>query len=482
MGLSEFIEARENNKRKLQLLGINPYPYSFNKTISCNNAKEAVIAGSKETFSTSGRVMAKRVFGKLAFFDLQDESGKIQVVANGKILSGEQYGLVELIDIGDIIGAVGTAYITKSNEPSIQATQLVMLAKAMLPLPDSWNGLKNIETRYRNRHIDMIMNDNVRKTLWYRSRIISLVRQFLDERGFLEMETPLLQPIYGGANAQPFKTYSNALETEQFLSISSELYLKRYIVGGFDRVYTICKNFRNEDIDRTHNPEFTMLECYAAYWDYNNMMDFTEKLFEFIAISLYGTTTIVYQGTKIELQAPWKRMTMAQALRAKTGLNIEEFSDGQIQDLLNQNNLELENYNRGLAIVELFEFYCEKELIQPVFIIDHPKETTPLCKLHRSNPSLIERFEPYINGCEMANAYTELNDPIVQRQFFEEQANNGRAKGENHPIDLDFVNVLMQGMPPTAGLGIGIDRLVMLFANQPTISDVIGFPQLKPLK
>ncbi|PIN85695.1 MAG: lysine--tRNA ligase [Candidatus Diapherotrites archaeon CG11_big_fil_rev_8_21_14_0_20_37_9] len=487
-GIDELIESKKKNLRDIRNSGIDPYPYTFKITASSVELKEKfdskLEAGdhTKDNASVAGRIMIKRGFGKLHFLSLQDSFGKIQVVGSANDTEKDSFDLLSKIDQGDFIGVEGTIMKTKKGELSVLAKKVSVLSKSILPLPEKWHGLTDIETRYRKRHLDLIVNPDVKNVFEKRAKIIGLVRSFLEARGFLEVEIPLIQPNYGGANARPFITKSHAWKSDFYLSISPELYLKRLIIGGFDKVYTVCKNFRNEDVDKTHNPEFTMMECYASYWDYNDMMALTEQMFEYIVKEVTGSTVVEYEGTRIDFKAPWKRMTMYEALKKLANLDIGKLNDDDLKDLLAKNQLELDVFKRGLAIAELFGHLCEDKLIQPTFITDHPKETTPLCKPKRGNPDLIERFEPFINGWEMANAYSELNDPILQEKFFEEQADQGRGKGENQPPDTDFVEAMKYGMPPTGGLGIGIDRMVMLFTGQSTIKDVIFFPQMRPEK
>jgi lysyl-tRNA synthetase class 2 len=390
---------------------------------------------------------------------------------------------LKYLDAGDFIGVKGYMFRTHKGELTLMVEDAELLTKSIAPLPEKWHGLKDVETRYRQRYVDLIINPEVKKVFEMRSKIIRLVRKFLDERGFLEVETPLMQPVYGGANARPFVTYANAWDTHLYMSISPELYLKRLVVGGYEKVYTICKNFRNEDVDKTHNPEFTMIEAYAAYVDYNYWMEMTEDLYVYIAKELFGSTKFDYCGTEIDVKKPWKRYTMEQALKELAGKDVEKMPDAQIQKLLAENEIEVEGgYNRGLAINELFGRLCEPKLIQPVFIIDPPRETCPLAKQHRKNPKLIERFEPFIMGWEVANAYSELNDPAIQKEEFEKQEESRKKKSLEHihPADFDYVNALEYGMPPTGGWGMGIDRLVMLFTGSATIKDVIFFPQMRP--
>ncbi len=480
-----LLKSREDSLKELISLGIEPYSYSFDKNHSSVQAKKLSEKlkeneKSKEKLSVAGRIILKRNFGKLFFFDLLDGFGKIQVLASLDSVGKENFKILELLDVGDFIGVQGNPYKTKKGEPSVFASKLTFLTKAHIPLPDKWHGLKDIEARYRKRYLDLIANSKVREIFFKRSKIISFVKKFLEEKEFLETDIPLLQPNYGGANARPFITESHAWKSNFYLSISPELYLKRLIVGGFEKVYTICKNFRNEGVDKTHNPEFTMMECYAAYWDYNDVMKLTEELFEFVVKELTGKTKITYQDKEIDFKTPWKKITVYDALKKYADLDVEKLSDSDLKKLLKENQLELDTFKRGLAIAELFDHFCEEKLIQPTFVIDYPKETTPLCKPKRGNKDLIERFELFINGWEFANAYSELNNPELQEKFFKEQADQGRAKGENHPVDEDYVEALKYGMPPAGGLGIGIDRVVMLLTNSATIKDVILFPQMKP--
>ena len=483
----ELVKSKLEHLGALRKSGINPYPYRFERThvnVELQQKHAGLKAGETlaQEVSVCGRVMAKRGFGKLFFLDLHDYTGKIQVMAAADRTPAKVLELLPLIDVGDFVGARGKVHRTAKGELSVLPEELLVLSKSLESLPEKWSGLQDIEERHRKRHLDLIMNPEVRDVFLKRSKIIALVREYLEKNGFLEVEIPTLQPVYGGANARPFITKSHAWKSDFYLSISPELYLKRLLIGGYDRVYTLCKNFRNEDVDKTHNPEFTMMECYAAYWDYNDLMKLTERLFEYVALQLNGTTKITYDGKEIDLKAPWQRFTMHEALKQHAGIDVAKLSDSDLRRLLAEHQAEVFPYKRGLAIAELFSKTVEDKLIQPVFITDHPKETTPLCKLKRGNEDLIERFEPFVNGWEVANAYSELNDPILQEQFFREQAEQGVAKGENHPIDMDFVAAMRYGMPPAAGLGIGIDRLAMLLTGAKTIREVIFFPQMKPLK
>ena len=434
----------------------------------------------------SGRITAIRGHGKLFFMDLRDESGKIQLLISKAVVGDEQFELVGLLDQGDFIETGGSVAKTTAGEISIKVDSLAILSKSLRPLPDSWYGFKNIEERYRKRYVDFLMNPESKRVIELRSKIVSEVRKLLEDEGFIEVETPTLQPIYGGANARPFETYYNALKRDFFLKISDELYLKRLIIGGFEKVYEIDHDFRNEGIDTTHNPEFTMMECYWAYADYNDMMTLTERLYSNIAKKVLGTTKVKYLGHEIDLKAPWQRMSMKEALKKYLKVDVDDLSDQKLKEELKKRGIDEGKrggvFNRGLSIFALFEL-VEESLIAPVFITDFPKETTSLCKLHRNNEDLIERFEPYIAGQEVGNAYTELNDPALQRHFFEEEA-KAKAGGDKntHPIDEDFLTAMEYGMPPTGGLGLGIDRMVMVITGTDSIRDVIAFPTLKDKK
>ena len=483
---NRLIKERIEKVYKLQEKGINPYPYIFNVDSHANeilekhsNLKEGEI--TKHTVKVAGRIMTLRLMGNATFAHLQDSTAQVQVYFSKDDL--ENYELIKskLIELGDIIGVQGNVFKTKRGEISIHVKKLELLCKAVRPLPDKFHGITDTEIRYRQRYVDLIVNPEVRKVFELRSKIVNAVREVLNKRGFVESEIPVLQPIYGGANAKPFKTHINAWSQEMFLSISPELYLKRLIVGGFDRVYSICKNFRNEGVDKTHNPEFTMMECYQSYADYNDMMEITEEIYEHACKSILGTTKVKYQGIELNFKRPWARITMHDAIREYAGIDAERMTDEALIDFIEKNKVELKGeYIRGLAINAIFEHFCESKFIQPTFIMHHPKETTSLCKTLRGHPDLIERFEPFVNGWEIGNAYSELNDPIVQKRLFEEQAAKGRGGDEEaHQMDEDFIRALEYGMPPTGGLGLGIDRMVMLLTDAATIRDVILFPTMR---
>ncbi|MDD5331896.1 MAG: lysine--tRNA ligase [Candidatus Nanoarchaeia archaeon] len=484
----ELIKQRKEKLRQIREEGINPYPYSFEKT---DNAKDILEEHKKlgkeektnKKVSVAGRVMTLRLMGKACFGNIQDESGQIQFYVREDDVGKEVYRIFKKIDLGDIIGLKGTIFRTKMGEISIYTHNFELLSKGLRPLPEKFHGLKDMEIRYRQRYLDLISNPEVKEVFVKRSKIIKAMREFLDEKGFLEVETPVLQKMYGGANARPFKSFLHELKMDIYMRISNELYLKKLVTGGFEKVYEFAKDFRNESIDRTHNPEFTQMECYWAYVDYNAMMKLTEDMVEFIAKKVLGTTKIEYQGTKIDLKAPWKRMTVKEAIKKYAEIDIDEYDDEGLQDLLKGYNIEYGEFSRGLAIGLLFEELCEAKIVQPTFIMDHPKETTPLCKIHRKDKNLIERFEPYIFGMEIGNAYSELNDPEVQRKLLEEQARNlMKGSEEAHPMDEDFITSMEFGMPPMGGLGIGIDRLVMILTNSSSIRDVILFPFMKDIE
>lgn len=486
MALENLQKERLKKLRNIKSLGINPYPAKSKRIHTISIARKMM--GKKVT--VAGRIRSLRPHGKITFADIEDASGKIQLFFSQQELPGENYEFLTNFDLGDFIESSGEVFKTQAGEISVRVSDFKLLTKSIRPLPSNWYGLKDVEERYRKRYLDLLMNPQVREVFVKRTKIISAVRDFLDQKGFLEVETPTLQEIYGGANARPFKTRHNALGYDFFLKISDELYLKRLIIGGFERVYEIDKDFRNEGIDRSHNPEFTMMECYWAYADYEDMMKLTEELYQTVALQVLGTTKITFGENKIDLKLPWKKITMKEAIKKYANFDVDKLTDDQIKDLLKKHNLEPENkptltgvaagFNRGVAIATLFEL-VEPYLIQPTFVYDFPKETTALCKQKEGERDLIERFEPYIAGFEIGNAYSELNDPIVQKEFFEEQLKAAKSGDEEaHPMDKAFLEAMEYGMPPTGGLGLGIDRMVMLFTNNASISDVILFPTLKP--
>jgi len=462
-------------RKRLIKNGNSPYPQDGMKSHSNINALntkhdlEVIVAG---------RIRALRGHGSIRFLDLEDESGRIQVVISKNNV--KNFSDLSEVSVGDFLRTKGTRFKTKAGEESIKVTKFDLLSKALRRIPDGWgeNKLKDEETRYRNRSVDLAIYPDRRQVFIKRSKIIESVRKTLVKEGYIEVETPTLQPLYGGANARPFITHINVWDMQMYLRISPELYLKYLIMGGYDKVFEITKNFRNEGVDRTHNPEFTMMECYSAYSDYHDMMDLTEKIYKNSAKAALGTTKVNYQGVEINFGKKWRRLTMKDAIKKYLNIEVDKLSDDEIKQSIIDQGLEYEGeWIRGLGIATLFEA-VEDKLIQPTFIIDFPRETTTLCKPHRNDPSLIERFEPYICGWEVGNAYTELNDPVLQRQFWEEE----RADDpEAHQLDEDFIRAMEYGMPPTGGLGLGIDRLVMILTNQTKIRDVILFPTMKPL-
>ncbi len=484
---SRIRETRVEKMNALRDRGINPYPYKFEKSHS-NEALQThykdLPAGEEtaDAVHVAGRVMALRNSGM--FIDLQDSSGKIQVFCHKENLSQEAQQLLKLVDIGDMIGATGTIRRTPRGELSVKATGIEVLSKALLPLPEKFHGLTDKETRYRQRYLDLIMNEDTRDTLRKRSLIISAIRHFFLSRGFLEVETPMLQTLAGGAAARPFITHHNALDLTMYMRIAPELYLKRLIVGGLsEKVFELNRNFRNEGLSPKHNPEFTMLEAYQAYADYHDMMDLTEALVSTVAQEVLGTQVIEYQGQQINLAAPWARKSMIDAVKEETGLDFNAITLAQeAHQAARDIGLEPEDtWTWGKTLEYVFEERVEPKLIQPTHIIDYPKETSPLAKVHRSDSRLVERFETRINGWEVANAFSELSDPIDQRARFESQL-EARAAGDDeaHHLDEDYITALEFGMPPTGGLGIGIDRLIMLLTDSPSIRDVIAFPTMRP--
>src|SRR5665213_2686585 len=484
---NQFRAARLDKLAALRRLGIEPYPYEFPvtaKAAALDTAYAALAAGTvtDDVVAVAGRVRAMRNNGM--FIDLHDATGKIQIFSHKDFLPAEQFPLLKLLDLGDIIGVAGKVRRTPRGELSVNAAQLTLLTKSLLPLPEKYHGLADIETRYRQRHLDLIMSAESRETLRDRSRIIASIRRLLMARGFLEVETPMLQAIPGGAAAKPFITHHNTLDLDLYLRISPELYLKRLLVGGLgDRVFEINRNFRNEGISPRHNPEFTLLELYQAYVDYFAMMEMTEHLVAETALEVRGTTRITYQGQAIDLTPPWRRATMADLVREATGVDFRAIdNDSDARGAARGIGLELpDSAQWGHALYAASEARVEATLIQPTHVMDFPREVSPLTKVHRIDPRLTERFETFIHGGEYANAYSELNDPVDQLARFEAQMRERELGDEEaQRLDKDFVTALEYGMPPAGGLGIGIDRLVMLLTDSASIRDVIAFPTLRP--
>lgn len=484
--INEQMQVRIDKMHKIEEHGWKPFGYRFLYTHrAADIAAQFDELSEKETeVKMAGRIMAIRGHGKTCFMDMQDKTGRIQVYVRKDVIGEENYALIKLMDIGDTVGITGTAFRTHMGELSIKANSVEMLSKSLRPLPEKWHGLKDVETRYRQRYVDLIVNPEVRDTFVKRSQIIRSVREVLDSHDFLEVETPILNTIAGGAAARPFISYHNALDMQVYMRIAPELYLKRLIVGGMDRVYEMGRVFRNEGIDNRHNPEFTSVEIYQAFADYRDMMDLTEEVVVKTAEKVLGTTTINYEGTTIELASPWKRMSMIEAVKEYSGKDFTNVTDlEEARAIAKELNVAVEPYfGIGKIINACFEEYVEDKLIQPTFITGHPKEISPLAKSNPENPEITDRFEAYIYGREICNGFTELNDPIDQKERFLKQVEE-RANGdeEANMMDEDFVNALEYGLPPTGGLGIGIDRLVMFLTNSSTIRDVLFFPTMKPL-
>ncbi len=471
----------------LQALGVKPYPYRFERTHKAEDLQKlyedlAPETETQDVVRVCGKVLKER--NSWMFVDLYDETGKIQLFCHKESLSPEKLDMRKLLDKGDYLGVTGTIRRTKAGELSIRVTDFELLCKSLQPLPDSWEGFTDVEARYRHRYVDMIMNSSVRDTLRKRSLAVRALRQFLDDREFLEIETPTLQVEAGGADARPFVTHHNTLDIDLYLRIATELHLKRLIVGGFERVYEIGRIFRNEGISTRHNPEFTMLEMYCAYGDYNDLMDFTEEMIVDCATKVCSTDNLEYQGQQLSLARPWRRVRMTDAIKEVTGVDVESAKTfDEMKKIATTLGVPLEKEeSRGEVINTIFETKVESTLIQPTFIIDYPVEISPLTKAHRTNPGEVERFELFVFGRELANGYSELSDPLDQRARLEDQARKKAAGNEEAmPLDLDFILAMEYGMPPTMGIGIGIDRLVMYLTNSASIRDVIAFPTMKPL-
>ena len=478
-------------------MGINPYPYAFNRMHRASEVIDRFESNESDPgeVSVAGRLMSIRRMGKAGFGHLMDSSGRIQIYVKKDEVEDETFELFRLMDIGDIIGVKGRVFRTKTGEITILIQGLELLSKTLRPLPvvkekieeDErmiYDAFADIEQRYRQRYVDLIVNPDVRHVFMLRSKIITAMRTYLENRGYVEVETPVLQPVYGGAFARPFVTHHNALDVDFYLRIADELYLKRLIVGGFDGVFEIAKDFRNEGMDRDHNPEFTMMELYVAFEDYVFLMDLVEDMLRTIVIETLDRSSITYRGETIDLSKPWERVSLFDAIQRITGKDLYQKSDAEVQTVAGELGLDIsEQPARGKLIDEIFSRYVEPKLIQPTFIIDYPIEISPLAKKHRSKPGLVERFEGYVAGKELCNAFSELNDPLDQRERFEAQALE-RAAGDEEAmaVDEDYLRAMEYGMPPTAGLGLGIDRFVMLLSDAPSIRDVILFPHMRPEK
>ena len=482
--LNEMLLLKRQKLDELRNEGKDPFVNeSYEVTARSKDIKEEFKEDEEREVSIAGRVMSKRRHGKICFLDVRDSVGTIQVFARKDVLE-DKYEEVKGLDIGDIIGVKGLVFKTEAGEITVRATDLTLLSKSLQILPEKFHGLKDPDLRYRQRYVDLIVNPEVKDVFIKRNKIIKKIREFLDNLGFLEVETPILGTVAGGANARPFYTHHNTLDIDMQLRIANELFLKRLIVGGFEKVYEMGKMFRNEGMDPKHNPEFTNIELYQAYVDYEEMMRITEKLFEYVALEVLGTDTINYQGTEISLKAPWKRITMIDAVKKYADVDFNEIdTDEKAREIAREKGLEISDHDTwGKILSEMFEEFCEEHLVEPTFVIGHPVEVSPLAKRNPKDPRLTQRFEAFINTWEFANAFSELNDPIDQRERFEAQvAEKEAGDDEAHPMDSDFINAIEVGLPPTGGLGIGVDRMIVLLTDQPSIRDVLLFPTMKPI-
>lgn len=480
---NKLIADRKTKLNELRARGVNPYPYKFDKTHSSTQILDkykGLQGESEDIVSYAGRIMTVRKMGKIMFMHIQDEFGKLQAYFQKDLL--EQYDNLKLYDIGDFIGVKGIVFTTQTGETTIKAKDFMMLGKTIRPLPEKYHGIKDQELRYRKRYLDLMMNPEVREQFKKRARILKCVRSFLDEIGFLEVETPVLQTIYGGTNAKPFVTHINVYDMRMYLRVAPELYLKRLVIGGFEKVYEIARNFRNEGADLTHNPEFSMIEWYEAYVDYHKMMDRAEALIKFIAKEINGSLELPVHDKKINLDFDWSRIPMTESIKQHLKIDVNKMSVEELRDFCDEQRLDIVgNANRGSMIFAIFDKLVSNNLTGPVWIIDYPKEVSPLSKVHRDNPDLVERYELYIGGKEICDGWSELIDPAIQRERFDvEQANMRSGNEEAHPMDEEFIEALEYGFPVCGGIGMGIDRLVMLILNDWSIRDVIFFPTMKP--
>ncbi|MCD4796867.1 MAG: lysine--tRNA ligase [Candidatus Cloacimonetes bacterium] len=493
--LNQLLAIRRQKLQKLKELGIDPYPNRSERTHKIKELWENKdkFVESEQKIVVAGRLTGMRRQGKVGFGNISDESGRIQIFVRKDNVGEENYEVFKLLDLGDFVQMEGNCFITKMGEYSIRAEKVIILGKSLRPLPtvkekvidgkkQRFDEFSDIELRYRKRYLDLLLNPGIKKNFEIRAKIIKEIRNFLNANGFMEVETPILQPLYGGANARPFTTHHNTLDIDLYLRIALELYHKRLIVGGIERVFEIGKNFRNEGMDRTHNPEFSMVELYQAYADYYDMINLTEDMIVHIAKKVLGSETIDFLGKEISFKKPWRRASMLDLIKEETGFDASDFDFEKIKAFCTENKIEIESTaGAGKLIEEIFQHFVESKLIQPTFVIDFPKEVSPLAKEKPGNPNLVERFELFINGNEYGNAFTELNDPLDQRERLEAQAKlREMGDAEANVVDEDFLEALEYGMPPTGGLGIGIDRLVMLFTGNTSIKEVIFFPQMKP--
>jgi lysyl-tRNA synthetase class 2 len=481
--LERITEQRLDSLSRIRARGIDPYPHSYHPS---HTIREAITlfeqqGESSQDISLAGRIMSKRSIGKMSFLDIRDSSGKIQLSLRYDLLGRERYEFLQDIDIGDIIGAKGKLFRTKAGELTLGVSDFAMLCKSLRPLPEKWHGLSDVEKRYRQRYLDLISNEESKSIFILRSKIITAIRSFLDKQGFMEVETPVLQSHAGGALARPFVTHHHALDEDLYLRIALELHLKRLVVGGFDKVYEMGRAFRNEGISVRHNPEFTLLECYQAYSDYNDMMRLVEEMVVHIAQEVLGNTKLARNGKTIDLGLPWQKLYLREAIKNYCGIDFEDYPDAaSLRTRMAELDMDVDpTKGKGRLIEELISTFVEPNLVQPTFLLDYPVEMSPLAKRKRGDDHLVERFEGFVDGMEVANAFTELNDPLEQRERFHQQLEERVADEEVEIADEDFLQALEYGMPPTGGLGIGIDRLVMLLTGQQSVREVILFPQLK---
>jgi lysyl-tRNA synthetase class 2 len=478
--MKAIFEQRLAKLKEMRDRGVDPYPRRFEHTHLSGRIKEDFdnLSATESRVSVAGRLMSKRPHGKTAFGHVRDIQGDIQIYFRQDDLGQERFSLLDLIDIGDFIGVSGTVFKTRTEEITVKAADFRMLSKSLRPLPEKWHGLKDKETRYRQRYVDLFVNLPVRDVFFKRTAVIAAMRKTLDEKGFVEVETPVLQPIYGGGSAEPFVTHHQALDQKLYLRIADELYLKRLLVGGLEKVYEISKDFRNEGMDRTHSPEFTQLELYQAYADYFDMMDIFEEIMERVALEVHGSTRLTYQGQDLDLKRPWERITVLEAMKRFADVDLDTVEEGRLREICSGiTDADWGHMPRGAMIEEILGHYVEPKLVSPTILYDYPLEVSPLAKVSRRDERFAERFEPFILGIELGNAFSELNDPIQQRRRLEQQLED---EGKREDIDLDFVRALEYGMPPAGGLGIGVDRVVMLMTDSHSIRDVVLFPPMRP--
>jgi len=486
-GIERISEQRLQKLANIRAMGIDPYPHRYQRTHTAQQAVELLTQAEQsdktetEEVSVAGRIMANRTMGKISFMDIQDGSGKIQLFLRKNELDEQSISLIKELDIGDIIGAKGVVFRTRSKEPTVRAKILTMLSKSLQPLPEKWHGLSDVELRYRQRYLDLISNEGVRKTFRLRSQVVSAIRRYMDGRGFLEVETPVLQPEADNAAAKPFTTHHNVLDRDLFLRIEMELHLKRLIVGGFEKVYEIGRIFRNEGISFKHNPEFTMMESYEAYADSNSVMEMVEQMVSSVALEILGTTVVPHADTTIDLKAPWQRLSFRDAITQYSGIDFVQYPTADmLRAKMREKGMEVDPKSNWAHLVDdLLSTFVEPKLIQPTFLIDYPLSLSPLAKKKPGQERVVERFEAFAGGIEIANAFTELNDPVDQRERFVQQVKDKQTEGDEGKVDEDFLLAMEHGMPPTGGLGVGIDRLIMILTNNQSIREVILFPTLK---